>query len=118
MLLKIGAVYLIGPAVLAVILLEISLNALAMFNHANIAITKSLDKMLRYVIVTPDMHRVHHSINQEEHDRNYGFALSLWDRLFGTYSYGSQTDITVGLEWQDTRPTKLRWSLWLPFIRK
>ena len=118
MLLKIGAVYLIGPAVLAVILFEISLNALAMFNHANIAVPKSLDKLLRFVIVTPDMHRVHHSINQEEHDWNYGFALSLWDRLFGTYSCGGQTDITVGLEWQDTRPTKLRWSLWLPFIRK
>ncbi len=67
MLLKIGAVYLIGPAVPAVILFEISLKALAMFNHANIALTKSLEKILRYVIVTPDMHRVHHSVNQEEH---------------------------------------------------
>ncbi|MCT8161435.1 sterol desaturase family protein [Pseudoruegeria sp. SHC-113] len=121
MLLKIGLVYLLGPSALAVIAFEVLLNGTAMFNHANLRLSPRLDAALRLVIVTPDMHRVHHSAVRSEHDSNYGFSLSLWDRLFGTYiaqpKQGHEA-MTVGLEWQDARPAKLGWSLWLPFARK
>ena len=118
MLLKVGLVYLIGPPVLGILLFEIILNGTAMFNHANMRLPLWLDALLRQVIVTPDMHRVHHSDRRSEHDSNYGFALSIWDRIFGTYI--AQPDaghdgITVGLEWQDDRPARLGWSLALPF---
>lgn len=118
MLLKIGLVYLLGPAALAIILFEILLNATAMFNHANIALPQWLDRWLRLVIVTPDMHRVHHSDDRAEHDSNYGFALSIWDRMFGTYiaqPKKGHDGMTVGLRWQDARPAKLGWALLLPF---
>lgn len=121
MLLKIGLVYLLGPAALAMIVFEILLNGTAMFNHANIKLPLGADRVLRLVLVTPDMHRVHHSVHRSEHDSNYGFALSIWDRLFGTYI--PQPDkghdgMTVGLEWQDDKPSTLGWSLALPFFRK
>jgi sterol desaturase/sphingolipid hydroxylase (fatty acid hydroxylase superfamily) len=121
MLLKIGLVYLVGPAALAIILFEIILNGTAMFNHANMALPAWLDRPLRLVLVTPDMHRVHHSDLRAEHDSNYGFALSIWDRLFRTYiaQPGAGHDgMTIGLQWQDDRPSKLGWSLWLPFRSK
>ncbi|WP_299046625.1 sterol desaturase family protein [uncultured Tateyamaria sp.] len=121
MLIKIGAVYLLGPAALAVILFEIILNGTAMFNHANIRLPLWLDATLRRVLVTPDMHRVHHSVHRHEHDSNYGFSLSIWDRMFGTYiaqPEAGHDDMAVGLEWQDDRPAKLGWSLALPFARK
>ncbi len=121
MLLKIGLVYLVGPSALAIILFEIILNGTAMFNHANLRLPTKLDAALRLVLVTPDMHRVHHSVSRAEHDSNYGFALSIWDRLFRTYvaqpKEGHQ-DMTIGLEWQDDRPSKLGWSLLLPFRSK
>ncbi len=121
MLLKIGLVYLLGPAVLAIVLFEIILNGTAMFNHANIKLPLWLDRIVRMVLVTPDMHRVHHSVHRHEHDSNYGFALSIWDRLFGTYiaqPEAGHDDMLIGLEWQDERPSKLGWSLALPFFRK
>lgn len=121
MLLKIGAVYLLGPAAGAVILFEIILNGAAMFNHANINLPQKVDRILRLFIVTPDMHRVHHSVHRAEHDSNYGFSLSLWDRMFGTYIAGPKDghlDMVTGLEWQDDRPARLGWSLALPFFRK
>ena len=121
MLLKIGLVYLLGPAAVAVIIFEVLLNGTAMFNHANLKLPLWLDRILRLFIVTPDMHRVHHSVDRSEHDSNYGFALSIWDRVFGTYSAqprdGHET-MQVGLEWQDDRPSQLGWSLALPFRRK
>ncbi|SHK03630.1 Sterol desaturase/sphingolipid hydroxylase, fatty acid hydroxylase superfamily [Ruegeria lacuscaerulensis ITI-1157] len=119
--LKIGLVYLLGPSALAVILFEILLNGTALFNHSNIRLPTAVDAVLRQIIVTPDMHRVHHSVLRREHDSNYGFALSIWDRLIGTYvaqPEAGHDDMTVGLEWQDDRPTKLGWSLALPFRRK
>jgi sterol desaturase/sphingolipid hydroxylase (fatty acid hydroxylase superfamily) len=79
-----------------------------------------LERMLRLVLVTPDMHRVHHSVRREEHDSNYGFALSLWDRIFRTYVAEPEAGhdaMTVGLEWQDERPARLPWVLGLPFRR-
>jgi sterol desaturase/sphingolipid hydroxylase (fatty acid hydroxylase superfamily) len=121
MLLKIGLVYLLGAPAFAVILFEITLNSTAMFNHANIKLPIWLDKIIRVVLVTPDMHRVHHSDIRAEHDSNYGFSLSIWDRIFGTYiaqpAQGHE-DMTIGLEWQNDRPSNLIWNLSLPFFKK
>ena len=118
--LKIGLVYLLGPAAIAVLLFEIILNGTAMFNHSNLRLPLSVDRVLRLVLVTPDMHRVHHSVHRHEHDSNYGFSLSIWDRGLGTYV--AQPDkghdgMTIGLRWQDDRPSHLGWSLRLPFTR-
>ena len=121
MLLKIGVVYALGPTAFAVILFEIILNGSAMFNHANMNLPPKLDQVLRLFIVTPDMHRVHHSVHREEHDSNYGFSLSIWDRMFGTYipqPAEGHDDMDVGLRWQDDRPAKLGWALMLPFRPK
>lgn len=121
MLLKIGLVYLLGPSALAIILFEIILNGTAMFNHANMRLPLGVDAILRRIIVTPDMHRVHHSVHRREHDSNYGFALSIWDRLFGTYiaqPENGHEEMKIGLQWQDDRPSRLGWSLALPFRRK
>src|SRR4029078_4526879 len=85
MLWKIVVVIPLGASPFAVFLFEVILNACAMFNHANIALRACLERGLRIFVVTPDMHRVHHSVLRSEHDRNYGFNLSLWDRLFGGY---------------------------------
>jgi sterol desaturase/sphingolipid hydroxylase (fatty acid hydroxylase superfamily) len=94
------------------------LNATALFNHANLRLPLWLDRGLRLVLVTPDMHRVHHSVEQHEHDSNFGFALSVWDRIFRTYlaqPEGGHEAMQVGLQWQDEKPARLGWSLWLPF---
>lgn len=118
--LKIGLVYLLGPSALTVLLFEILLSGAALFSHANLALPAPLDRALRLVLVTPDMHRVHHSIHRDEHDSNYGFALSIWDRMFRTYRpepRAGHAGMTVGLEWQDERPARLGWALWLPFRR-
>lgn len=121
MLLKIGLVYLLGPSALAVVLFEILLNGTALFNHSNLRLPLALDAVLRKVLVTPDMHRVHHSVLREEHDSNYGFALSIWDRMMGTYvaqPAKGHDEMTIGLAWQDDRPARLGWSLLLPFRRR
>jgi len=121
MLIKIGLAYALGPAVIAVVLFEILLNGTAMFNHANLKLPLWLDAVLRKVLVTPDMHRVHHSVHRAEHHSNYGFALSIWDRMFGTYiaqPRDGHDAMKIGLDWQDDRPTRLGWSLALPFFRK
>lgn len=118
---KIGLVYVLGPAAWTVVFFEILLNASAMFNHANIALPQWLDRVVRSILVTPDMHRIHHSVHRHEHDTNFGFALSWWDRLFGTYTQSPQDGhkaMKVGLHWQDLRPTRLLWSLAMPFFRK
>ena len=118
--LKIGLVYLLGPSALAVLVFEILLSGTALFSHANLALPRGLDRALRLVLVTPDMHRVHHSVHRAEHDSNYGFALSVWDRMFGTHvpePGAGHEGMTVGLEWQDERPARLGWALWLPFRR-
>lgn len=121
MLWKIALVLILGASALAVVVFEIILNGCAMFNHANIALPRSLDRFLRLVVVTPDMHRVHHSIRRQEHDTNFGFSLSVWDRLFGTYTAeprDGHEGMTIGLEtYQSKDPTRLVWSLSLPFRR-
>ncbi|MFY0659033.1 MAG: sterol desaturase family protein [Shimia sp.] len=119
--LKITLIYLLGPAAIAVLVFEILLNGTALFNHANIRLPAKIDHLIRLVLVTPDMHRVHHSVHRDEHDSNYGFALSIWDRALGTYiaqPRAGHDKMTIGLEWQDTRPTKIYWSLRLPFRAK
>lgn len=85
MAIKIGIVVLLGAAVWGVMLFEVILNGCAMFNHSNVKMPTRLDRLLRQVIVTPDMHRVHHSVHRDETNSNYGFNLSLWDRIFRTY---------------------------------
>ena len=122
MCIKIGLVYALGAPVSAVIAFEILLNGMAMFNHSNVKMPAHLDRALRLLLVTPDMHRVHHSVDRAEHDANYGFNLSVWDRLLGTYvpqpTQGHRA-MTIGLApYQDDRPTRLGWSLALPFFRR
>lgn len=97
MLIKCLAVGLLGVSALSVILFEILLNGSAMFNHANIRLPSAIDSAVRKLVVTPDMHRVHHSSIRQETDSNFGFALSVWDRLFG--SYKAQPDLGhVGMD--------------------
>tara|TARA_B100000780_G_scaffold98210_1_gene68549 strand:- start:123 stop:914 length:792 start_codon:yes stop_codon:yes gene_type:complete len=118
---KIGLVYVLGPTAWSVVIFEILLNGSTMFNHANIALPQRLDRLLRSVLVTPDMHRIHHSVHRHEHDTNFGFALSCWDRVFHTYTQNPQDGhnaMEVGLQWRDLRPTRLLWSLTMPFFRK
>ena len=119
MLWKIVVVVPLGASPLAVFLFEVILNACAMFNHANIALPAWLDGVLRLFVVTPDMHRVHHSVLRREHNSNYGFNLSLWDRLFRTYTAQPEAGhqgMTIGLTpYQSEAPTRFGWSLWLPF---
>lgn len=100
MLFKLAVIVALGAPPGAVLLFEVLLNAAAMFNHANVGIPPWLDRPLRWVIVTPDMHRVHHSVRPEETNSNFGFNLPLWDRLFGTYRecpQDGQVSATLGL---------------------
>lgn len=85
MLYKWLVILILGPAVLAVLIFEIILNGMALFNHANASLPQRIDRGLRWLVVTPDMHRVHHSSSQQETNSNYGFNLSCWDRCFGSY---------------------------------
>ena len=85
MLIKFAVIAVLGPPVVAVVIFEVLLNATSMFNHSNVRLPLGLDRALRRVIVTPDMHRVHHSVEDDETNSNFGFNLAWWDRLFGTY---------------------------------
>lgn len=85
MLYKLLVIVALGAPAVAVVLFDVLLNACAIFNHGNVCLGASADRRLRALVVTPDMHRVHHSVHREETDSNFGFCLSLWDRLFGTY---------------------------------
>jgi sterol desaturase/sphingolipid hydroxylase (fatty acid hydroxylase superfamily) len=100
MLIKIATIAVLGPPVLAVVIFEVLLNAAAMFNHGNIRLPVGADRVLRWIIVTPDMHRVHHSVEEDETNSNFGFNLPWWDRLFGTYRAqprAGQVGMTIGL---------------------
>ena len=85
MLVKMAVIVVIGPPAVAVMVFEVLLNATAMFNHANVRLPPAADRLLRLLVVTPDMHRVHHSVEERETNSNFGFNLSLWDRLFRTH---------------------------------
>lgn len=117
--LKMGAVVALGAPPAAVIVFEIVLNAMAMFNHANWKMPAGVERVLRWLVVTPDMHRIHHSLKRDETDTNYGFNLSWWDRLFGTYRHAARTpDFALGLEsFQDEKPNGIIFVSWLPFGR-
>lgn len=112
----------LGPPVVAVLVFEIVLNATAMFNHSNARVPLGIDRVLRLFVVTPDMHRVHHSTIRRETDSNYGFNLPVWDRLFRTYNdqpVKGHDGMDIGLEqWRDARSSGLLWSLLLPFRRQ
>lgn len=123
MLIKFATILLLGPSVVAVIIFEIILNATAMFNHGNIGLPKTLDKYLRFILVTPDMHRVHHSVEDDEANSNFGFSLPWWDRLFGTYRdqpREGHIGMTIGIN-KFREPKQVSWlpgMLALPFIGK
>lgn len=121
MLIKMAAVAALGAPAVAVLVFEVLLNGTTMFNHGNVRLGEAVDRALRLVIVTPDMHRVHHSVERDEHDSNFGFNLSIWDRLFGTYRAsprGGQTGMRIGLaDCTDFKPTWFFWSLALPFFK-
>jgi sterol desaturase/sphingolipid hydroxylase (fatty acid hydroxylase superfamily) len=85
MLIKFATITALGPPVVAVVIFEVLLNATAMFNHGNVRLPAGVDRVLRWLVVTPDMHRVHHSVEDDETNSNFGFNLPWWDRLFGTY---------------------------------
>ncbi|MDD7911158.1 MULTISPECIES: sterol desaturase family protein [Pseudovibrio] len=112
-------VVLLGAPVVAVVVFEVVLNAAAMFNHANIKLPLRADRILRKIIVTPDMHRIHHSKIRGETDSNYGFNFPFWDYLFGTYTHEpkkGQLGLEIGLtQYGGPEPRRLGWSLWLPF---
>ncbi|MFT4609183.1 MAG: sterol desaturase/sphingolipid hydroxylase (fatty acid hydroxylase superfamily) [Cellvibrionaceae bacterium] len=114
-------IFIVGPSILAVFLFEVILNASSIFNHANLKLTAGLDKKLRLLIVTPDMHRVHHSIDSQETNSNFGFFLSIWDKLFKTYKEqprAGHLKMIVGIkEYQDKHPSNILWCLKLPFIK-
>jgi len=101
MLFKIGLVFALGPAPIAVVIFEAVLNGMAQFSHSNITLPEKLDRLLRFVIVTPDMHRIHHSVEKMETNSNFGFNLSIWDRLLGTYIQDAkreQPKIIIGVD--------------------
>ncbi len=112
----------LGPPAVAVLISEISLNVIAMFNHGNVNIPEKVDKILRLFIITPDMHRVHHSATRAETDSNYGFFLPWWDWIGGTYVAQPQKghkEMTIGLEYfRELKFLKLHWLLAQPFISK
>ena len=121
MLIKFATIVVLGPPVVAVIVFEILLNATAMFNHSNVRLHPAIDKVLRLIVVTPDMHRVHHSVADDEANSNFGFNLPWWDRLFGTYRdqpRDGHVNMRIGIH-QYNKPKQVSWlpgMLWLPFV--
>ncbi len=119
MVYKFILIILIGPSTLAILIFEIVLNSTALFNHANVKIPLRLDQILRWVLVTPDVHRIHHSVLINETNSNYGFNLTLWDRVFGTWTeqpHKNHRDMDIGLPAiRHKKPTEFIWSLMLPF---
>ncbi|MCZ6640745.1 MAG: sterol desaturase family protein [Gammaproteobacteria bacterium] len=107
---KLMVVAALGPPVAAVVIFEVLLNATSMFNHGNVRMPLGLDRVLRWLVVTPDMHRVHHSILPNETNSNFGFNLPWWDRLFGTYRaqpVAGHDEMTIGIE-EFSEPRELR----------
>jgi sterol desaturase/sphingolipid hydroxylase (fatty acid hydroxylase superfamily) len=120
MAIKMAMILILGAPAVAVVIFEVLLNATAMFNHGNVELPQTVDRALRLVVVTPDFHRVHHSVYRDETDSNYGFNLSVWDRLFRTYRPqprdGHKT-MTIGLDvFRDPRQRHLDKLLIQPFV--
>jgi len=123
MLIKFATILVLGPPIVAVVVFEVVLNATAMFNHGNIRLPLGLDRWLRWLVVTPDMHRVHHSVEDDEANSNFGFNLPWWDRLFGTYRdqpRAGHEGMTIGIR-KFREPRQVAWftgMLTLPFKGK
>lgn len=119
MAIKLGVVAALGAPAVAVLIFEVLLNATSMFNHGNVRLPQALDRVLRLLVVTPDMHRVHHSILPRETNSNFGFNLPWWDRLFGTYRAQPQAGhdgMTLGIDqFRDPRELRLDRMLLQPF---
>lgn len=121
MLVKFAVILLLGPPLIAVVIFEVLLNVTSMFNHGNVSLPAGIDRWLRWWVVTPDMHRVHHSVNDDETNSNFGFSLPWWDRIFGTYRaqprQGHQ-GMTIGIRtFRDERQcATLPGMLAIPFI--
>jgi len=119
MAIKLCAVALLGPPALAVIIFEVVLNATSIFNHGNVRLPAAVDRVVRWIVVTPDMHRVHHSVRRRETDSNFGFNLPWWDRLLGTYRDQPESgheEMTIGLsQFQEPSGQSLPRLLTLPF---
>jgi sterol desaturase/sphingolipid hydroxylase (fatty acid hydroxylase superfamily) len=123
MLIKFATIVVLGPPLVAVVIFEVVLNAMAMFNHGNVRLPLGLDRVLRFIVVTPDMHRVHHSVEDNEANSNFGFNLSIWDRIFGTYinqPRDGHEGMTIGIhQYRETKQVSwLPGMLALPFIGK
>lgn len=116
---KFGVIAALGAPAVAVLIFEVLLNATSMFNHGNVRMIPALDRALRWIVVTPDMHRVHHSVLRQETNSNYGFSLPWWDRLFGTYRAqpaDGHEGMTIGIErFRDARELRLDRMLLQPF---
>lgn len=121
MAIKMGVIVTIGAPAWSVIVFEVLLNGTSMFNHSNISLNFKTDRVLRFFVVTPDMHRVHHSVIIRETDSNFGFNFPWWDRLFGTYRAeptAGHAAMTIGLaNYRDPKWLKLHWMLVVPFAR-
>ncbi len=116
---KLGVIVALGAPATAVLVFEVLLNATSMFNHGNVRLPMPLDRLLRRILVTPDMHRVHHSWHPDETNANFGFNLPWWDRLFGTYRAqprDGHLNMTIGIQqFRDPRELRLDRMLWQPF---
>jgi sterol desaturase/sphingolipid hydroxylase (fatty acid hydroxylase superfamily) len=117
---KISAVAVFGASPLSILIFEILLNATSMFNHGNVMLPLGIDRVLRLFVVTPDMHRVHHSVTIRETNSNFGFNFPWWDRLLGTYRAqpaAGHVEMTIGLsQFRDPKRLTLPWMIALPFI--
>jgi sterol desaturase/sphingolipid hydroxylase (fatty acid hydroxylase superfamily) len=116
---KLGVVAALGTPAVAVLIFEVLLNATSMFNHGNVRLPERFDRVLRWVVVTPDMHRVHHSVIPRETNSNFGFNLPWWDRMFGTYRAApaaGHEGMSIGIEqFRDPRELSLDHMLSQPF---
>jgi sterol desaturase/sphingolipid hydroxylase (fatty acid hydroxylase superfamily) len=121
-LFKFVVIIMIGAPVITVVIFEIILNAASMFTHSNIKIPINFERILRWFFVTPDMHRTHHSIHENETNSNFGFFISSWDRLFDTYISQPQDGhekMELGLDaFREPKWQNLRWLIYLPFVAK
>ena len=123
MLIKFAVIAALGPPALAVVIFEVLLNFTSMFNHSNVRVQRAVDAVLRWLVVTPDMHRVHHSIEDDEANSNFGFNLPWWDRLLGTYRAQPRAGheaMTIGINtFRDPKRVDILWGmLALPFVGK
>jgi len=119
---KLALVAALGITAEAVLIFEVLLNGTSIFNHANVTLPAAVDRVLRLVLVTPDMHRIHHSVERAEHDSNFGFNLTWWDRILGTYraqAAAGRAHLRVGLpEFPEPRVQRIGWLLVLPWRRR